>query len=184
MILGRFFHTFLIQMPCSLAVHSLTRVREDISFCSHTSSAFIMLITNDCTFWTCWCLQLCCLMSYYSCVVLPICFWGEFPSLFYLSCFCLLFLCMPINNEGCVCASPPYGITWFSVALTFCEKQAIYCCFLVWIIDRPAHGRIVHTAPKLYFGIGKHIFLCIRYYFFPEILWWESLYRKLKKIFI
>lgn len=146
MILGRLFHTFLIYIPWSFAVHSLTRVKEAINFCTHTSSAFI---TDDCTFWTRWCLYPYSLMFYCFCFVLPICFRGEFPSFFYQSCFCLFFLCMPINNEGYVCASPPYGTMWFSLALTSCEKQAIYCCFLVWITERPANGHIMRIASKV-----------------------------------
>lgn len=167
MILGRLFHTFLIQIPWSFAVSSLTCVKEAINFCIHTSSAFIMFITNDCTFWTCWCLYPYSLMFHYFCFVLPICFQGEFPSFFYQSCFCLLFLCMSINNEGYAHASPPYGTTWFSLAVTFCEKQAIYCCFLVWITDRPANGHITHIASKVdftstYSTVYRHFLFCRR----------------------
>lgn len=115
------FIRFLFRYPL-LFLHSLTRVKEAINFHIHPSSAFITFITNDCTLWTWWCLCPYSLMFYYFCFVLPICFRGEFPSFLFLSCFCLLFLCVPINNEGNACASPPYGTMWFSLAVAFCEK--------------------------------------------------------------
>lgn len=165
MIVGRLFHTFLIQIPWSSAVHSLTHVKETINFCIHPFSAFIMFITNDCTFWTRWCLYPYSLKFYYFCFVLPICFRGEFPSFFYQSCFCLLFLCMPINNEGYACASPPYGTMRFSLALPFCESRPPTVAFQYGLQITQQIAILCIIASKVdftnaYYLVYRHFLFC------------------------
>lgn len=150
---GSFKH-FLFKCP---AMHSLTCVKEAINFHIYASSAFITFITNNYTFWTRWCLYPYALMFYYFWSVLPICFRGEFPSLFCQSCFCLLFLRMPVNNEVYACASPPYGTMWFFSSSHFLWRVGHLLLLSSMDCRSPANGHITQTVSKVDSLFCKHI---------------------------